>query len=242
MKTEYLIHEYMWSNHCISGNKLGWGITASSMPEDRAYLRELEKLAQAAVIDKTGKTEVDELVYSSVCGFVKMSSVPCESGEDKRQNKRVRIYQPKAPESNPVAYLAPGGEWAEEESVGYLQPLFLEEPEFHRKDILQEMNLMSRLPEFMQVVFWCLSGHSEGINIVAPDWKEEEFAEKALTDIYIIPMGTEIECLKIAQTLRKAGYKTEVEMKKSRICFLYKRGNPIRFFLFFTESMWNKVF
>ena len=70
MKTEYLIHEYMWSNHCISGNKLGWGITASSMPEDRAYLRELEKLAQAAVIDKTGKTEVDELVYSSVCGFV----------------------------------------------------------------------------------------------------------------------------------------------------------------------------
>lgn len=82
-----------------------------------------------------------------------MSSVPCESGEDKRQNKRVRIYQPKAPESNPVAYLAPGGEWAEEESVGYLQPLFLEEPEFHRKDILQEMNLMSRLPEFMQVVF-----------------------------------------------------------------------------------------
>lgn len=186
MKTEYLIHEYMWSNHCISGNKLGWGITASSMPEDRAYLRELEKLAQAAVIDKTGKTEVDELVYSSVCGFVKMSSVPCESGEDKRQNKRVRIYQPKAPESNPVAYLAPGGEWAEEESVGYLQPLFLEEPEFNRKDILQEMNLMSRLPEFMQVVFWCLSGHSEGINIVAPDWKEEEFAEKAKRLMYVI--------------------------------------------------------
>ena len=176
----------MWSNHCISGNKLGWGITASSMPEDRAYLRELEKLAQAAVIDKTGKAEVDELVYSSVCGFVKMSSVPCESGEDKRQNKRVRIYQPKAPESNPVAYLAPGGEWAEEESVGYLQPLFLEEPEFHRKDILQEMNLMSRLPEFMQVVFWCLSGHSEGINIVAPDWKEEEFAEKAKRLMYVI--------------------------------------------------------
>ena len=115
-----------------------------------------------------------------------MSSVPCESGEDKRQNKRVRIYQPKAPESNPVAYLAPGGEWAEEESVGYLQPLFLEEPEFHRKDILQEMNLMSRLPEFMQVVFWCLSGHSEGINIVAPDWKEEEFAEKAKRLMYVI--------------------------------------------------------
>ena len=47
MKIEYLIHEYTWSNHCISGNKLGWGIVASSIPEDRTYLRELEKVAQA---------------------------------------------------------------------------------------------------------------------------------------------------------------------------------------------------
>ena len=45
----------------------------------------------------------------------------------------------------------------------------------------------------------------------------EEFAEKALTNIYIIPMGTEIECLKIAQTLRNAGYKTEVEMKNRKM-------------------------
>lgn len=186
MKIEYLIHEYTWSNHCISGNKLGWGITASSMPEDRAYLRELEKLAQAAVIDKTGLVEVEELVYSSVCGFVKMSSLPCESGEDKRQNKRVRMYQPKAPESNPAAYLAPGEEWSEEENVGFLSPLQLEETEFHIQDILQEMHLKERLPEFMQVVFWCLSGHSEGLNIVAPDWKEEEFAAKSKKLMYVI--------------------------------------------------------
>lgn len=186
MKIEYLIHEYTWSNHCISGNKLGWGITASSMPEDRAYLRELEKLAQAAVVDKSGAVEVEELVYSSVCGFVKMSSIPCESGEDKRQNKRVRMYQPKAPESNPAAYLAPGKEWSEGESVGFLPTLQLEETEFHIQDILQEMNLEKRLPEFMQVVFWCLSGHSEGLNIVAPNWKEEEFAEKSKKLMYVI--------------------------------------------------------
>ena len=96
MKIEYLIHEYTWSYHCISVNKLGWGIVASSIPEDRTYLRELEKVAQAAVVDKTGRIEVEELVYSPVCGFVKMTSIPCESGEDKRQNKRVRLYQPKA--------------------------------------------------------------------------------------------------------------------------------------------------
>lgn len=186
MKIEYLIHEYTWSNHCISGNKLGWGITASSMPEDRTYLRELEKLAQAAVVDKTGAVRVEELVYSSVCGFVKMSSLPCESGEDKRQNKRVRMYQPKAPESNPSAYLAPGEEWSEGESAGFLPPLQLEETEFHIQNILREMNLEKRLPEFMQVVFWCLSGHSEGLNIVASDWKEEEFAAKAKKLMYVI--------------------------------------------------------
>lgn len=186
MKIEYLIHEYTWSNHCISGNKLGWGITASSMPEDRAYLRELEKLAQAAVVDKTGQIEVEELVYSSVCGFVKMTSIPCESGEDKRQNKRVRMYQPKASDHNPAVYLAPGEEWTEGESIGFLPPLTVEEPEFHTKEILQEMHLEKRLPEFMQVVFWCLSGHSEGLNIVAPDWQEEEFAHKAQRIMYVI--------------------------------------------------------
>lgn len=166
MKIEYLIHEYTWSNHCISGNKLGWGIVASSIPEDRTYLRELEKVAQAAVVDKTGRIEVEELVYSPVCGFVKMTSIPCESGEDKRQNKRVRLYQPKAPDHNPAVYLAPGMEWTEGESIGFLPPLTLEEAKFDREDILRELCLEERLPEFMQVVFWCLSGHSEGLNML----------------------------------------------------------------------------
>lgn len=186
MKIEYLIHEYTWSNHCISGNKLGWGITASSVPEDRSYLRELEKLAQAAVVDRTGNIEVEELVYSSVCGFVKMSSIPCEAGEDKRQNKRVRMYQPKAPETNPATYLAPGKEWTEGESVGYLPPLLMEETEFCIQDILQEMELEERLPEFIQAVFWCLSGKSEGLNIVVPKWREEEFAHKTRKLMYVI--------------------------------------------------------
>ena len=38
-----------------------------------------------------------------------------------------------------------------------------------------------------------------------------------MTDIYIIPMGTEIECLKIAQIMRNAGYKVEVEMKNRKM-------------------------
>lgn len=61
-------------------------------------------------------------------------------------------------------------------------------------------------------------GVSFGLNVIYEILKDrEEFAEKALTDIYIIPMGTEIECLKIAQTMRKAGYKVEVEMKNRKM-------------------------
>ena len=61
-------------------------------------------------------------------------------------------------------------------------------------------------------------GVSFGLNVIYEILKDrEEFAEKALTDIYIIPMGTEIECLKIAQILRNAGYKTEVEMKNRKM-------------------------
>lgn len=234
MKIEYLIHEYTWSNHCISGNKLGWGITASSMPEDRAYLRELEKLAQAAVVDKNGKVEVEELVYSSVCGFVKMSSIPCESGEDKRQNKRVRMYQPKAPESNPAAYLAPGKEWSEGESVGFLPPLQLEETEFHIQDILQEMNLKERLPEFMQVVFWCLSGHSEGLNIVAPNWKEEEFAEKSKKLMYVIHSF-------LPQSIReRAGYVSFTREAIPSVSFYFSQEIcGARYFLLDGENNWK---
>ena len=61
-------------------------------------------------------------------------------------------------------------------------------------------------------------GISFGLNVIYEILKNrEEFTEKALTDIFIIPMGTEIECLKIAETMRKAGYKVEIEMKNRKM-------------------------
>ena len=61
-------------------------------------------------------------------------------------------------------------------------------------------------------------GISFGLNVIYEILKDkEEFTEKALTDIYTIPMGTEIECLKIAQKMRDAGYKVEVEMKNRKM-------------------------
>ncbi len=61
-------------------------------------------------------------------------------------------------------------------------------------------------------------GVSFGLNVIYEILKDrKEFSEKALTDIFIIPMGTEIQCLKIAQDLRNAGYKVEVEMKSKKM-------------------------
>lgn len=61
-------------------------------------------------------------------------------------------------------------------------------------------------------------GVSFGLNVIYEILKDrKEFSEKALTDIFIIPMGTEIQCLKIAQELRNAGYKVEVEMKSKKM-------------------------
>lgn len=61
-------------------------------------------------------------------------------------------------------------------------------------------------------------GVSFGLNVIYEILRNrEEFTENALIDIFIIPMGTEIECLKIAETLRKAGYKVEIEMRNRKI-------------------------
>lgn len=61
-------------------------------------------------------------------------------------------------------------------------------------------------------------GVSFGLNVIYEILKDrKEFSEKALTDIFIIPMGTEIQCLKIAQDLRNTGYKVEVEMKNKKM-------------------------
>lgn len=61
-------------------------------------------------------------------------------------------------------------------------------------------------------------GISFGLNVIYEILKNrEEFTEKSLTDIFIIPIGTEIECLKIAQIMRNAGYKVEIEMKNRKM-------------------------
>ena len=89
-------------------------------------------------------------------------------------------------------------------------------------------------------------GISFGLNVIYEILKDrEEFTQKALTDIFIIPMGTEIECLKIAETLRKADFKVEVEMKtrkmKKSLEYANEENIPYVFILGEDELKQNQV-
>ena len=89
-------------------------------------------------------------------------------------------------------------------------------------------------------------GISFGLNVIYEILKErEEFTQKALTDIFIIPVGTEIECLKIAETLRKADFKVEVEMKtrkmKKSLEYANEENIPYVFILGEDELKQNQV-
>lgn len=227
MKAEYLRHEYTWSNHGITGNVLGWGITASSTPKSKTILGELEKLASMAEPDRVDKLPVEELAYSPAAGFVKMTVIPCDAGEDKRKNKKVFLYQPrqgKAGEASlPEVYLAPHGEW-KEEGKSVLPSLWMETIQDTPENILMRNHVYDRLPDFLRAVFWCLCEKKQSLNLVAPSWKKEEFAKRARELMYAIHDL-------LPETLRKkAGYIsfTEEETHREAFCFSQEaQGNNV---------------
>ncbi len=221
MKAEYLRHEYTWSNHCITGNVLGWGITASSTPKSKTVLGELEKLASMAEPDRTDKIPVEELAYSPAAGFVKMTVVPCDAGEDKRKNKKVFLYQPRQGKDKeaflPEVYLAPHGEWKEEKEKETLPPLWMDTMENTTENILMKNHVYDRLPDFLRAVFWCLCEKKQGLNLVAPSWEKEEFADRSRELMYAIHAI-------LPETLRKrAGYISFAEGEVHREAFYFSQ-------------------
>lgn len=60
---------------------------------------------------------------------------------------------------------------------------------------------------------------------------KEELSKENLIDVYIIPMDTELECLKLAQTLRKNNINTLVELNKRKVkkCFEYANKENIKY-------------
>ena len=60
---------------------------------------------------------------------------------------------------------------------------------------------------------------------------KEELSKENLIDVYIIPMDTELECLKLAQTLRNNNINTLVELNKRKVkkCFEYANKENIKY-------------
>ena len=217
MTAEYLRHEYTWSGHCITGNVLGWGITASSSPKDREMLRELEKIASPAEPDRINGILTEELAYSPVCGFVKMAVTAADAGEDNRKNKKVFLWQPSVDTEDPDVYMAPQGGWEDEGENDYLSPVTIEREYGEPESILMEMHVYDRLPDFLRAVFWCLFEKNQGLNIVAPEWTDESFSRKAGELMYAVHrILPPVLC-------KKAGYISYTDQPSTREAFYFSK-------------------
>lgn len=60
---------------------------------------------------------------------------------------------------------------------------------------------------------------------------KEQFEKENLIDVYIIPMDTELECLKLAENLRKNNINVLVELNKRKVkkCFEYANKENIKY-------------
>lgn len=73
-------------------------------------------------------------------------------------------------------------------------------------------------------------GLSFGLEPIYTILKEEE-TNNSLIDIYLVPLDTNVECLKIATKLRSEGIKVLIEMNKKKVgkCFEYAESENINF-------------
>ena len=150
-------HEYTWSDHSMTGRgRLGWGITASSSPDQVPVLREIEKIAAQVPADHAGGERTEGLSYSPVCGFVRFTCVSGGLGGDKRHNKLVHLYE-MGKEAEPSLYMAELPDW-EEAGGEYLapQPVLREEKDV--RDMIRALDMEEELPAFLRAIYSCLLG------------------------------------------------------------------------------------
>ena len=222
LKIPFLQHEYTWSDHCITGNKLGWGITASSIPESREILHEVEKLAADTEPDRLDGIPVEDLIYSPVIGFTRTCTLPLDQGKDRRNNKLVKILQTTDPEGkDPAVYFAgtgsafdlkPEGKGRKQLPVKKLSPM-QEDPD----DILLSMGLMDKLSIFLRALFWSLLEYPGSLNIVSSSWDKTRFAWNSGRLMYAV------HCL-LPESLRtKAGYRSYAWKECNKTAFYFSR-------------------
>ena len=70
---------------------------------------------------------------------------------------------------------------------------------------------------------------------------KEEMKNNTLIDIYMVPLDTNIEVLKLATTLRDLGYRVLIEMNKKKIgkCFEYADRNNIKYVMIVGDNEVN---
>ena len=70
---------------------------------------------------------------------------------------------------------------------------------------------------------------------------KQEMAKARLIDIYMVPLDTNVEVLKLATTLREKGYRVLIEMNKKKIgkCFEYAERNNIKYVMIIGENEVN---
>ena len=86
-------------------------------------------------------------------------------------------------------------------------------------------------------------GISFGLSSIYEILKESDiFTSRSQTDFYIIPMNTEIECLKLANDIRELGYNVEVEMnnRKFKKSMDYANREKIQYVIVLGEDEVNK--
>ncbi|RSD28779.1 histidine--tRNA ligase [Mesobacillus subterraneus] len=68
-------------------------------------------------------------------------------------------------------------------------------------------------------------GISFGLDVIYTAMEQKKISTKAETDYYIVPLNTEKQSLAVAQTLRKKGYKVEVELGKKKLGKAMEKAN-----------------
>ena len=70
---------------------------------------------------------------------------------------------------------------------------------------------------------------------------KQEMAKARLIDIYMVPLDTNVEVLKLATTLREEGYRVLIEMNKKKIgkCFEYAERNNIKYVMIIGDNEVN---
>ena len=67
---------------------------------------------------------------------------------------------------------------------------------------------------------------------------KQEMVKARLIDIYMVPLDTNVEVLKLATTLREEGYRVLIEMNKKKIgkCFEYAEKNNIKYVMIIGDN------